>query len=173
MVWTDFVDPKMETLKGGTIRSYLGSYELLLTFVTIERVRGGQEPKLSEDTLRILRNTLPQLKGWRKTVDTEKKSQRRDDILKECHTRLTSEDVKDFLNSEVVKATTKLYERAANGESLTITEVCDCRDYLTTLITIRTGTRPGALGNATEIQSLVGVSPQTGSCWPSTAASKY
>ena len=28
-------------------------------------------------------------------------------------------------------------------------KVCDCRDYLTTLITIRTGTHPGALGNAT------------------------
>ena len=76
-------------------------------------------------------------------MDTEKKTQRTDDILKECDTRLTSEDVQDFLKSELVKATKKLYERAANGESLTISEVCDCRDYLTTLITIRTGTRPG------------------------------
>ena len=50
VVWMEFVDPKMEVLKGGTISSYLGSYELFLTFVTAERVRGGQVPLLDEDT---------------------------------------------------------------------------------------------------------------------------
>ena len=49
-------------------------------------------PELSEDTLRIFRNNLPRLKGWRKTVDTEEKTQRTNDILKEWDTRLTSED---------------------------------------------------------------------------------
>ena len=86
IVWTDFVDPKMETLKGGTIHSYLGSYELFLTFVTAERVCQGQVPELSVDTLRIFRNTLFWLKGWRKTVDTQKRTQHTDDISSECHT---------------------------------------------------------------------------------------
>ena len=105
IVWTEFVDPKMEVLKGGTIRSYLGSYELFLTFVTAERVQGGQVPLLDEDTLRIFRNTLPRLKGWRKTIDLEKKPQRTEDILQECDTRLTTEDVKTFHNCSLVEKT--------------------------------------------------------------------
>lgn len=37
IVWTDFVESKMDTLKGGTIRSYLGSYEMFLVFVQAEK----------------------------------------------------------------------------------------------------------------------------------------
>lgn len=149
IVWTEFVDLKMEVLKGGTIRSYLGSYELFLTFVTAERVRGGQVPLLDEDTLRIFRNTLPRLKGWRKTVDLEKKPQRTEDILQECDTRLTTEDVKAFHNCSLVDKTKAIFQRAYEGDTLSVNELCHARDYLLAMITLRTGTRPGALANAT------------------------
>ena len=74
VVWVDFVDSKMETLKGGTLQSYLGSYDLFLKFVTTERVRKGQVLELHDDTLRIFRNTLLHLKSWRKTINTKKKA---------------------------------------------------------------------------------------------------
>lgn len=143
VVLTDWVDPKLDVLKGGTIRSYLGSYELFLKFVTTERVREGQVPELDEDTVRVFRNTLPRISGWRKTVDVEKKPQRTEDILRECGTRLTSKDVQDFLNCPLVSKTKAMFEREAEN-ILSINEMCDARDYLLTMITLRTGTRPGA-----------------------------
>ena len=64
IVWTDWVDPKMSTLKSGTINAYLGTLQKFLTFVTEERVRSSSLPTLSADCLRILRNTIPKLAGW-------------------------------------------------------------------------------------------------------------
>lgn len=65
IVWTDWVDPKMESLRAGTIRSYLGSYEMFLDFVTQERVRAGVVPELDTDVAKIFRNTVKKLKqGW-------------------------------------------------------------------------------------------------------------
>ena len=74
-VWTDWVDPKMSTLKSGTINAYLGTLQKFLTFVTEERVRSSSLPTLSADCLRIRRNTIPKLAGWRRTVDLEQRSQ--------------------------------------------------------------------------------------------------
>ena len=64
VVWTDWVDPKMESLRAGTIRSYLGSYEMFLDFVTQERVRAGIVPELDTDVAKIFRNTVKKLKSW-------------------------------------------------------------------------------------------------------------
>ena len=38
IVWTHWVDPKMEELSSGTIRSYMGTYEMFLNYVTMQRV---------------------------------------------------------------------------------------------------------------------------------------
>lgn len=51
VVWTDWVDPKMSTLKSGTINAYLGTLQKFLTFVTEERVRSSNLPTVSTDAL--------------------------------------------------------------------------------------------------------------------------
>lgn len=48
----------MESLRAGTIRSYLGSYEMFLDFVTQERVRAGVVPELDTDVAKIFQNTV-------------------------------------------------------------------------------------------------------------------
>ena len=44
-VWMDWVDPKMDDLSCGTIKSYLCTYEIFLTYVAMERIRPGQVPE--------------------------------------------------------------------------------------------------------------------------------
>ena len=51
-------------LRAGTIRLYLGSYEMFLDFVTQERVRAGIVPELDTDVAKIFRNTVKKLKSW-------------------------------------------------------------------------------------------------------------
>ena len=71
VVWTNWVDPNMGELSDGTIRSYLGTYEMFLGYVTMDRDRAGQVPDLPADVKVILKATMPKLKGWRRTVDLE------------------------------------------------------------------------------------------------------
>ena len=149
IVWTDWVDPKMESLRAGTIRSYLGSYEMFLDFVTRERVRAGVVPELDTDVAKILRNTVKKLKGWRKTVDIEKRPEKYEKVLEETDMRLTNKDVEEFKNSEAVSAARDLLKQAEDGAELSISESSEVRDFLLCLVTIKTGQRPGALENAT------------------------
>lgn len=149
IVWTEWVDPKMDYLRAGTIKSYLGSYEMFLRFVTKERVRSGVVPELDDDVLKIFRNTVKKLKGWRKTVDLEKRPEKYDKVLEETDMRLINRDVEEFKNSAPVSAARDLLKRAKNGEELSISESSDVRDFLLCLVTIKTGQRPGALENAT------------------------
>lgn len=71
IVWTDWVDVKLLSLRSGTINGYLGTYEKFLQFVVEERVRATEFPPVDDDVRRIFRNIIPKLKGWRRTVDLE------------------------------------------------------------------------------------------------------
>lgn len=44
IVWTEWVDRKLESKRSGTVRSYLGSYKHFLKFVTKQRVRTDAVP---------------------------------------------------------------------------------------------------------------------------------
>ena len=147
IVWTDWVDPKMEELSSGTIRSYMGTYEMFLNYVTMERVRPGQVPDLPQDVMLILRATISKLKGWRKTVDLEMRPQRNRKRLDECDYRLTTQDVDAFRSSSAMVNACRLLEEA-HQRNFTMPELCLIRDMLITDLTIQTGTRPGALANA-------------------------
>ena len=149
VVWTCWVDPRMEDLSSGTIRSYLGTYQWFLTFVTMDRVRPGQVPDLQRDVLLILRATLLKLKGWRKTVDLEMRPKLSEKRLQECDSQLTNEDVKAFTRSKIAYEAEESLQTAKDGHPLTANQLCLVRDYLIAELTITTGTRPGALGNAT------------------------
>ena len=145
----DWVNPKMDELSCGTIKSYICTYELFLTYVAMERIRPGQVPDLPTDVKLIFKATLPKLKGWRKTVDLDMKAERSEKRPKECDTRLTTEDINAFTRSKVMLDAGELLERARDGQSLTTLELCLIRDMLLAELTITTGTQPGALGNAT------------------------
>ena len=145
IVWTDWVDVKLSTLKSGTINGYLGTYEKFLQFVVEERVRASEFPPLHEDVRRIFRNIIPKLKGWRRTVDLEGRVNTNQRRMNECTYHLTTEDVNAFLSSPVVVSAKKVYAHAREKQTLSINEMCEARDYLITLISLKTGTRPGAL----------------------------
>ena len=97
IVWTDWVDVKLMTLKSGTIHGYLGTYQNFLAFVVEDRVRASEFPPLHDDVRRIFCNIIPKLRGWRKTVDLEGKVETNQRRMDECTNRLTTKDVKTFL----------------------------------------------------------------------------
>ena len=72
ILWTDWVDVKLMTLKSETINGYLGTYQNFLTFVVEDHVRTSEFPPLHDDMRRIFR-IIPKLGGWRKTVDLDGK----------------------------------------------------------------------------------------------------
>ena len=152
----------MEELSSGTIRSYLGTYQMFLNYVTMERVRSGQVPDLPSDVLLILRATIPKLKGWRKTIDLEMRPQRNQKHLDECDYRLTTQDVNSFRLSGVMQNASLLLERSKH-QTLSMQELCLVRDMIIAELTIQTGTRPGALAFA-ELQHFqtMRVDPSTG-----------
>ena len=101
IVWTHWVDVKMNSLRTGTIKAYLGTSEKFLTFVVEEQVRSTMR-QVSTDAKRVFRNVIPKLEGWRKTVDIDMRPQRTKRILDECENRLTNEDVEQFHHSKHV-----------------------------------------------------------------------
>lgn len=151
IVWTQWVDRNMGPKTSRTINAYLGTFEMFLAFVTIDRIRPGTVPTLAEDVAEILHNTKERLKGWRRTVDLEMRPQRNQRLLAECDTCLTIDDVEKFKGSRPVVSARKTFQKAADGIPLTKDEICEARDLLICLITIKTGTRPGALEN-TQLQ---------------------
>ena len=148
IVLTHWVDPNMEELSGGTIRSYLGTYEMFLNYVTMERVRPGQVPDLPGDVTLLLRTTIKNLKGWRRTVDLKTRPQWNRKRLEHCDFRLTNDDVHAFRSSSVMVNASRLLE-STQQRHLTMPELCLVRDIMIAELTIQTGTRPGALANAT------------------------
>lgn len=144
IVWTDWVDVKLLTLKSGTINGYLGTYEKFLQFVVEDRVRASEFPPVHDDVRCIFRNIIPKLKGWRRTVDLEGKVETNQRRMNECTNRLTTQDVLAFLSSPIVQSAKKTFQKAKEKYILTCNEICEARDYLITLISLKTGTRPGA-----------------------------
>ena len=134
----------------GTINAYLGTFETFLAFVTIDRIRPGTVPTLAEDVTKILRNTKERLKGWCWTVDLEMRPWRNQRLLDECDTP-EIDDVEKFRDARPVVSARKTFQKAADGIPLTKDEICEAHDLLICLITIKTGTRPGALEN-TQLQ---------------------
>ena len=124
---------------GRSINTYLGTFQKFLTFITEKWVRSSTLPTVSADCLRIFRNIIPKLAGWRRTVDLEKCSQRSRRILEECDLRLTTTDVDQFLDSPIVATGKAHFDHASSGRILSMHALCEARDYLLILITLRTG----------------------------------
>ena len=57
--------------------------------------------------------------------------------------------MKAFRDSKIVQKAEDIFENAARGLPMTLDDVCDARDYLITMITLKMDTRPGALEKVT------------------------
>ena len=121
---------------------------MFLNYVTMERVRPGQVTDLPGDVTLVLRTTIKKLKGCRRTVHLETRPQRNRKQLEDCDYRLTTEDVDAFRSSSIMVNASRLLESAQQC-NLTMSELCLVRDMMIADLTIQTGTRPGALVNAT------------------------
>ena len=82
-------------------------------------------------------------------MDNELRPQRRDKILHDYDTRPSNEDVKAFRGSKNVQKAEDIFENAARGLPMTLDDVCDARNYLITMITLKKGTRAEAIENVT------------------------
>lgn len=145
IVWTDWVDVKLLERKSCTINGYLGTYGKFLQFVVEEQVRVTDFPHVEDDAKRIFRNMVSKLTGWRKTVDLKGKVETNQRRMDECTYRLTTKDVKVFLSCPTVLSAKKIFDKAKS--ILTIHKMCEARDSLIMLVSLKTGTRPGAFKN--------------------------
>ena len=91
IIWTHWIDPNTENLRSGTIRSYLGSYQAFLDFVTMERMWKGMVPEV-----------MKRVKGWRKTVDLDTRPQQTQRLLHKCFKGLKNDYVDTFLQSKPI-----------------------------------------------------------------------
>lgn len=145
IVWTDWVDVKLLERKSCTINGYLGTYGKFLQFVVEEQVRVTDFPHVEDDAKRIFRNMVSKLTGWRKTVDLKGKVETNQRRMDECTYRLTTKDVKVFLSCPTVLSAKKIFDKAKS--ILTIHKMCEARDSLIMLVSLKTGTCPGAFEN--------------------------
>ena len=84
-------------------------------------------------------------------------------ILQTCDNRLTNDDVYKFHRSKAILQIQDRVEAAARGEQLSSIEKCEVRDYILTILTLTTGTRPGALEKVTlENYTNARVNPKSG-----------
>lgn len=89
-VWKRWVKPTLNSgsKKAGTVISYLTIFEKFLTYVTNPRYnRSG--PALHPDFIDIFRQVLPEIKGWRSTVDSHTQAEQNQRFMDESDALLT------------------------------------------------------------------------------------
>ena len=103
IVWTEWVDRKLESKRSGTVRSHLGSYNHFLKFVTKQRVRTDVVPSLSPVALAIFKDVKEVISAWCQTTDLDMRPQKENKkILKTCDNKLTNDDVEKFHRSKAI-----------------------------------------------------------------------
>ena len=143
IVETDRVNVKLSSLKPGTINGYLGTYEKFVQFVVEKRVHATEFPLVC----RSFRTIVPNLKGWKRIVDLEGRVENNQQRMNKCTYRLKRDNINMSLSSSVVVSAKKIHANSHDKYILSIIEMCKGRDYLITLISLKTGTHPGSLEN--------------------------
>lgn len=118
-VWKQFVVPVLEkqTKKGGTVISYLTSFEKFLTFVTNPRYNKSGPP-LSEEYMDTFVAILPEIKGWRSTVDSQTQADQNQRWLDESESLLMPEKIEALKDSKPYIDGTKAIQQAQQGKVL-------------------------------------------------------
>ena len=148
-VWQCWVKPMLEEnkKKPGTITSYLTSYEKFLKFIT-NPCYSRFGPPLSHDHRELLALLLPDVKGWRSTVDGQTQDVQNQWYLDEIEGLLTAQVVLQLRSSKPYVEGQKVIKQAGEGKDLTELEFTTARDFLITRFAMDAGSRPGPMNNA-------------------------
>ena len=138
--------PNLTKKAGGTLKSYLGSLQKFLEYVTKKGTK-SHVPKIDPVTKDALSDLCKDLKGRRRTKETSKDSWEK--YLKECDNILTNADVEAIMNSEPALKGRQAFTSAEADKDLTVAECCAARDLLIMLCMKAVGSRLSALSNAT------------------------
>ena len=147
-VWLNWVVPNLTKKAGGTLKSYLGSLQKFLEYVTKKGTR-SHLPKIDPVTKDALSDLCKDLKGWRRTVTKETSKDSWEKYLKDCDNILTNADVEAIMNSEPALKGRQALTSAEADKELTVAEYCAARDLLIMLCMKAVGSRLSALSNAT------------------------
>ena len=120
-------------------------------------------PSLSPVALAIFKDIKEVISAWCQTIDLDTCPQKTEKILKTCDNRLTNDDVEKFHRSKAILEIQDFVEAAARGKPLSNVEKCEVRDYILAMLSLTTGTRPGALEKLTvENYTTARVNPKSG-----------
>ena len=149
-VWKRWVKPTLNSgsKKAGTVISYLTTFEKFLSFVTNARYnRSG--PPLHPSYIDTFRQVLPEIKGWRSTVDRQTQAEQNQRFMDESDALITPAEKAELKTTEPYVEGLKVLNKADQGKVLSFQEYVDARDLLITIFSIDNATRPGPLNNAT------------------------
>lgn len=149
-MWKRWVKPTLNSgsEKAGTVISYLTTFEKFLTYVTNPRYnRSGLA--LHPDFIDIFRQVLPEIKGWRSTVDSHTQAEQNQRFMDESDALLTPAEKAQLKTSEPYVEGLKAINQADQGKMLSLQEYVSARDLLLAIFSIDNGSRPGLLNNAT------------------------
>ena len=119
IVLTNWVDFKMSSLTTGTINAYLGTWK------NPDFCHRGVSKAF---TPRIFGNAILKLKGWRRTIDIDLRTQRTQRIFDKCDNHLTNDHVESFYQTKQVREAYDLFEGTTEAQVLTECQLTDARD---------------------------------------------
>ena len=128
-VWLDWVMPNLTKKAGGTLKSYLGSLQKFLEYVTKKGTRSHM-PKIDPVSKDALADLCKDLKGRRRTVTKETSKESWGKYLTECDNILTNADVEAIIDSEPALKGQQAFTSAEADKELTVAEYCAARDLL-------------------------------------------
>ena len=148
-VWKRYVEPLLESEKvtAGTIKSYLGSLEKFLQFVTCEDFKRKDMPAVPKQEEPIFRYVRNSLKGWRATGEkTQDKKWAK--YIRECDDLLLPSNVHNLLSSPPAVKGLKAITAARDGSTLSSSQFFAARDLILASLCLQNGSRPGPMNNA-------------------------
>ena len=148
-VWVRWVDPHLQNKSKapGTLRSYLTSLQLFLTYLTGRKYHPRSMPSLSPFLKDIFGQMIPALKGWRACIDSFSQDSQLRKYIGKCDALITNDDIDNLKKSKPYLEGASIIDLAETGASITSRQFTLVRDYLLCRLTLATGTRPGALNN--------------------------
>ena len=133
-VWKQWVKPMLDQKlkKPGTVISYLTSYEKFLRYITNLRY-SRFSPPLHADYQELFQIVLPEIKGWRSTVDSQTQDIQNQRFLDETEGLLTSQELLTLRASKLITEGEQILKQASLGKEPTQKEFTIARDMLITV----------------------------------------
>ena len=138
------------SVKAGTLLSYLGSFKKFLKFAVMSQKRrkfDKDTPRLPNETIEVFNEIIEKIPGWRTTIVKKSAVERIQHYLRECEERITREDFEAFLRSSIITEAESLFSPAHKCHR--IQQFARARDYLIARLAVCCGTRPRPLETAT------------------------